>query len=161
MSTVAPSHCEIHSSRFPFGTATHSLYYRNHTETTTDWFAHQLEAVNGHEEHFVCSRTFSKYVLKPNRVVLFQISHTCVFVAVVTRCSPRITCVLCNETWSTAAVGLPGCSLSCTGPVRDKRLPSITKTTDFDNLAACFWIFKILSIPLRKNLHFHSLIRLF
>lgn len=77
------------------------------TETTPDWFAHQLEAANQHGEHFVCFRSFSEFT--SSCLVLMHI------------CSPQMTCELCSETWSTAAAGRPGCSLSCTGPVRDKR----------------------------------------
>lgn len=51
--------------------------------------------------------------------------------------SPQTSCVLCSETWSTAAAGLPGCSLSCTGPERGRKKilrflihPSTSCTTD-------------------------------
>lgn len=35
--------------------------------------------------------------------------------------SPPTSCALCSETWSTAAVGLPGCSLSCKVPAEKKK----------------------------------------
>lgn len=35
--------------------------------------------------------------------------------------SPPTSCALCSETWSTAAIGLPGCSLSCKVPAEKKR----------------------------------------
>lgn len=34
--------------------------------------------------------------------------------------SPQTSCAPCSETWSTAAAGLPGCSLSCRVPAESQ-----------------------------------------
>lgn len=34
--------------------------------------------------------------------------------------SPQTSCAPCSETWSTAAAGLPGCSLSCRVPAESR-----------------------------------------
>ena len=61
-------------------------------------------------------------IQNPNSATFFVAALDDAAVAALLGSSPQTSYVLCSETWSTAAAGLPGCSLSCTGPEKGRKI---------------------------------------